>query len=218
MSLSDFAFCAVGPMLAPGGGSQVDSDTSGGPSLSKSDVPTPGVSSRRAGGRRRVGLWVAVVLATALTLAATLSIAPIASHSVSSGETAFLELRPPANGTIPGRGILPISSGLFCQGPPTPPSSANATGTANLSIEWYTVNGTKLSHFEIYVPSYMGIVPGTDVYAVANASEGNFSQQVEGPGALCHWAMDFEATFATFDAVELLVHATITYSVAAPLL
>ncbi len=135
-----------------------------------------------------------------------------------SEDTAFLELRPPANGTIPGQGVLPIPSGELCQGPPHPPGSAIRAGNATFTVEWQTTNGTVLSHFDIYVPSYMGIVPGADVYSVANVSEGNFTQQVQGPGALCHWALDLEATFASYDTVNLLVRSSVTYQVAAPLL
>lgn len=205
-------------MFDPGASAQDGADVSGPRSSSNGGVLRGRGARSHYGRLRKIVLWSAVGLAAALAVTATFTFVPLSWRTVGSVDAAFLELRPPANGTIPGQGVLPVPSGEFCQGPPHAPSSAFKTGNATFTLAWQTTNGTVLSNFEIYVPSYMGIVPGTDVYRAVNASSGNFSQQVQGPGALCQWALDFEATFSSYDSVNLFVRASTTYQVAAPLL
>ncbi len=166
--------------------------------------------------RRKFWMWSGVFLAAALTLTATFTLVPIPRGLGYAKGTAFLELSPPANGTIPGQSAILGLGGEFC---PLPPRDSNGfTGSETFTLAWATVNGTRLPNFNVYVPNYMGILPGTYVYSVANSSQGNFSQQVQGAGALCNWALDFGATFATYDHVILVISTSTTYLVEVPLI
>ncbi len=167
-------------------------------------------------GPRKFWIWSGVLLAAALTLTATFTLVPIPRGLIYAKGTAFLELSPPANGTIPGQGVILGFGGEFC--PLAPRDSNGFTGSETFTLSWATVNGTRLPNFNVYVPSYMGILPGTYVYSVANSSQGNFSQQVQGAGALCNWALDFGATFASYDRVILVISTATTYVEEAPLI
>ncbi len=197
-------------------GPQSGADSSPSLASSTSHVGSSGSSTDRPRPVRRVWRWIAVVLATALTLTATLTLVPLSKTTFGSDEVAFLELSPAANGTIPGQAALLLPAGLFCGDPPR--NSLGVTGITTFALAWATNHGTTLPSFNLYVPNYMGIDPGTYVYSVANASRGNFTQRVEGAGALCQWALDFGASFTQQDNVTLVISTNTTYSEAVPLL
>ncbi len=197
-------------------GPQFGADSSRRPASSTSHAVPTWSSTDRPRPVRKVWLWSAVVLATVLTLTATLTLVPLSRATIVSRDVAFLALAPAANGTIPGQAALLLPAGQFCGVPPR--NSLGVTGTTTFSLAWATNNGTTLPDFNLYVPSYMGIDPGTYVYSVANASRGNFTQQVEGAGALCQWALDFGATFTQKDSVVLEISTSTTYSEMVPLL
>lgn len=191
---------------------------------------TPGPSSSDQGGarrtlgpegrhpvRRNVWLWSTAVLAAALTLTASLALLPL-DRTTRAGTSWFHLKMTPSGGTVPGQDEILGHGGEYCP-PPASHDWGVVTGNVTFAFTWETLNGTRLPSFDVYVPDYLGRVPGSYVYSATNSSQGNFSQQGKGiTGSLCYWALDFGATFSSYDSVVVTVWTSYNYWVTVPAL